>query len=92
MTLQRYRDASKVILKAEEVNAAEEESRASIASIMKELALLNSHLKRCVLCGGPGSAVQPLKKCAQCRRVRYCNGDCQRKHWAKHAPTCSATH
>ena len=30
------------------------------------------------------------KKCGQCRFVGYCSKDCQRKHWRKHKPLCSA--
>lgn len=33
----------------------------------------------------------PMKACRGCRQVRYCNADCQRRHWyAEHRATCKA--
>jgi hypothetical protein len=28
--------------------------------------------------------------CADCRVVRYCSRDCQRRHWKQHKPVCRA--
>jgi hypothetical protein len=41
----------------------------------------------CASCGGGGGG-GALKKCGQCRSVRYCGGDCQRKHWPVHKAHC----
>ena len=40
----------------------------------------------CAECGEEG--VASLKTCLSCRLVRYCNADCQKKHWPKHKKTC----
>ena len=39
-------------------------------------------------CGWCGRAADSLKKCP-CKEVRYCNTECQSKHWSIHKPTCS---
>ncbi|CAE6471156.1 unnamed protein product [Rhizoctonia solani] len=41
---------------------------------------------RCSLCGNPSAS---LKRCARCKSARYCDEDCQKKHWKKsHKLTC----
>ncbi|OSD02695.1 hypothetical protein PYCCODRAFT_1389936 [Trametes coccinea BRFM310] len=42
-------------------------------------------LYRCSWCGNP-SAV--LRKCGGCGRTRYCDGQCQKKHWPEHKNDC----
>lgn len=29
-----------------------------------------------------------LRKCSQCKSVRYCSVECQRKHWPEHKKEC----
>jgi hypothetical protein len=44
--------------------------------------------RACDACGcTPTSA---LKRCAACRRVRYCGVTCQRAHWPQHRQSCKA--
>ncbi|PCH33936.1 hypothetical protein WOLCODRAFT_141879 [Wolfiporia cocos MD-104 SS10] len=43
-------------------------------------------LLQCTWCGRP-SAV--LKKCGQCGIARYCDSDCQKRHWKEHKLECS---
>lgn len=38
----------------------------------------------CAHCGTRGRA----KVCTQCRSVRYCGRECQKKHWASHKAVC----
>jgi TPR repeat protein len=40
----------------------------------------------CAECGADGGV--SLKRCKSCMLVRYCNAECQRKHWAKHKKQC----
>ena len=40
----------------------------------------------CADCGEEGGA--SLKACTACMLVRYCNTNCQRKHWPKHKKVC----
>jgi TPR repeat protein len=35
----------------------------------------------CATCGTPKTTKRPLNICTRCRTVRYCNRDCQIKHW-----------
>ena len=41
---------------------------------------------RCAECGEEGGV--SLKMCKACMSVKYCNADCQHKHWPKHKKTC----
>ena len=42
-------------------------------------------------CYGCSKIVEaPLKRC-RCHKVKYCNTDCQRKHWPEHKPECKKT-
>jgi len=40
----------------------------------------------CAECGVEGGA--SLKICKSCMRVKYCNAECQRSHWATHKTAC----
>ena len=40
----------------------------------------------CADCGVEGGA--SLKICKPCMQVKYCNAECQRKHWARHKAAC----
>lgn len=45
-------------------------------------------LETCAEC----AAVRPrmdLRRCSKCRRVRYCNRTCQRRHWEVHQGGCA---
>ncbi|RPD56410.1 hypothetical protein L226DRAFT_554441 [Lentinus tigrinus ALCF2SS1-7] len=42
-------------------------------------------LYRCSWCGNP-SAV--LRRCGGCGKTRYCDGGCQKSHWAEHKGEC----
>ena len=49
--------------------------------------------EECGTCAAEGcGACKPLSElsaCAGCRAVVYCDANCQRIHWPKHAPVCS---
>jgi hypothetical protein len=42
--------------------------------------------RRCEQCDKTTSA--KLQKCSACRKVYYCNRDCQVAHWLQHKPVC----
>ncbi|RPD71460.1 hypothetical protein L226DRAFT_176052 [Lentinus tigrinus ALCF2SS1-7] len=44
-------------------------------------------LYRCSWCGNP-SAV--LRRCGGCGKTRYCDGGCQKSHWAEHKGECKS--
>ncbi|KAJ7638186.1 hypothetical protein FB45DRAFT_1000618 [Roridomyces roridus] len=44
-------------------------------------------LHRCSACFSLNAVV---KRCAGCRRTRYCNNTCQRNHWKVHRQVCKA--
>jgi hypothetical protein len=48
--------------------------------------MLHTFDKICALCGKTGG----LQKCSGCKTVRYCDCDCQTKHWPSHKAECRA--
>lgn len=42
--------------------------------------------KQCSQCG----AIEPRFTCSKCDMPRYCNAECQHKHWPAHKKTCAA--
>lgn len=40
--------------------------------------------KACAACGATGD----LRRCGDCRGVRYCGAECQRAHWPQHKAEC----
>ncbi|KAI0634784.1 hypothetical protein C8Q77DRAFT_654669 [Trametes polyzona] len=50
-----------------------------------KISMNNVALYRCSWCGNP-SAV--LRKCGGCWKTRYCDGQCQKKHWPEHKTVC----
>ena len=42
----------------------------------------------CAECGSMAEEDASLKACKSCMLVKYCNADCQRKHWPKHKKEC----
>ena len=40
----------------------------------------------CAECGADGGV--SLKICKSCMHVKYCNAECQKKHWPKHKMDC----
>ena len=43
----------------------------------------------CAECGkAEGGGVASLKVCKSCMRVKYCNAECQKKHWPTHKKQC----
>ena len=46
----------------------------------------------CAFCGDSPEEGERLKACSKCHNVRYCNKDCQLKHWrAGHRENCAPT-
>jgi hypothetical protein len=41
--------------------------------------------RRCIVCRAKGN-----KKCAACKKARYCSEGCQKKDWKKHKEVCKA--
>ncbi|KAI0674593.1 hypothetical protein C8Q78DRAFT_1076212 [Trametes maxima] len=52
-----------------------------------KISMNNVALYRCSWCGNP-SAV--LRKCGGCGETRYCDGQCQKKHWLEHKAKCKS--
>ena len=46
----------------------------------------NATVHCCAECGVDGGV--SLKTCKSCMLVKYCNADCQRKHWSTHKAEC----
>jgi hypothetical protein len=41
-------------------------------------------------CNAIETAQHSLQTCPACKRVAYCNKDCQKPHWKIHKPVCRA--
>lgn len=46
--------------------------------------------RHCATCNAAESAERSLKTCVACKRVAYCNRDCQKLHWVLHKHACRA--
>lgn len=46
--------------------------------------------KQCANCGAAGGDGVKLRRCAGCRRTRYCSAECQAAHWPEHKLICAA--
>ncbi len=55
-----------------------------IAKILREFK--PASIMRCSYCT---SSAKKLKKCARCKKARYCNAECQKNHWTIHKLRCS---
>ena len=42
----------------------------------------------CAQCHEKSMGENQMKVCGKCRRVRYCDGECQKKHWKTHKLNC----
>jgi hypothetical protein len=61
----------------------------SIADELKAaLRLRAEKRRRCEQCDKTTS--EKLQKCSACRKVYYCNRECQVAHWKHHKPVCDA--
>ncbi|KAJ7118424.1 hypothetical protein C8R43DRAFT_96435 [Mycena crocata] len=47
-----------------------------------------SQIHHCASCCTPSVM---LKQCSRCEKARYCNNDCQRRHWKLHRQTCNGS-
>jgi hypothetical protein len=46
--------------------------------------------RHCAYCNATASPEHPLLSCGACKKVAYCNRDCQKLHWKTHKPMCFA--
>lgn len=46
--------------------------------------------RHCSICNAAETVEHSLKQCASCKRVAYCNRDCQKLHWVVHKHACLA--
>lgn len=44
----------------------------------------------CAMCKQPESAAGTLKKCGKCKKILYCDRECQKKHWKSHKKVCAS--
>merc|ERR1711865_1285247 len=45
--------------------------------------------RMCALCSKPAADNATLLRCTRCKKVFYCNKDCQRAHWKEHKASCN---
>eukprot|EP00002_Diphylleia_rotans_P003967 TRINITY_DN1283_c0_g1_i1.p1 TRINITY_DN1283_c0_g1~~TRINITY_DN1283_c0_g1_i1.p1 ORF type:complete len:431 (-),score=90.33 TRINITY_DN1283_c0_g1_i1:354-1646(-) len=51
-----------------------------------------TEFRECNKCGKNNVAVDvSFKRCARCKKVYYCNAECQQTDWAKHKANCQAS-
>ncbi len=41
-----------------------------------------------VLCKSCHTRMDKILRCSQCKKVYYCNIECQKKHWKQHKKKC----
>ena len=49
---------------------------------------MNEIVVCCAECGSEAGGGVSLKTCKSCMHVKYCNAECQKKHWPKHKQDC----
>jgi tetratricopeptide (TPR) repeat protein len=49
---------------------------------------MNEIVVCCAECGSEAGGGVSLKTCMSCMHVKYCNVECQKKHWPKHKQDC----
>jgi hypothetical protein len=74
------------LLKVALVAVPSEEHRGEFMTFMAGNAVVLPFDKVCSWCG---RAAEHLRKCP-CKEARYCNADCQHRHWGLHKPECPA--
>ena len=71
-------------------DAASADGVRSVAVLAKSVEAVGRRAVAGICCGACGAA-DAKNICAACKRIRYCNADCQRLHWrASHKAVCSA--
>jgi hypothetical protein len=50
--------------------------------------VMNEIVVCCAECGSEAGGGVSLKTCKSCMHVKYCNAECQKKHWPKHKQDC----
>lgn len=54
-------------------------------------AALTNFVRNTAHCGGCIATDKPLRQCAKCHSVAYCDRKCQKEHWAsRHKPACAS--
>jgi len=48
--------------------------------------MMTEHMYTCAACAEACS----FNKCGRCKKVHYCNAECQKAHWKEHKPVCKA--
>lgn len=54
---------------------------------LKPIKIPLENIYKCGSCGAP-DVTRCHKKCSGCKKVHYCNRECQVKHWASHKVSC----
>jgi hypothetical protein len=55
---------------------------------VREQNRLNGTIQQCGNCNERGTGQNQLPQCSKCKTVRYCDAECQKKHWSKHRAEC----